>query len=189
MNKSKTDVRLIESDFAERYLPKSLTPKPSPEPTPIVIPGLSFTVDGPSQRVRSMQALTDEILKARVLEGAASLGSASDVADASAKLTDFREALDKGLDNAGRSARLTKKRLAAADRISDATDDINLALHAVVDALQTNNFKAEDLDDSLKELCAAIGKLSKTATRNVDVADAGEGLAWLRAAGELSTPF
>ena len=58
------------------------------------------------------------------------------------------------------AARLTKKRLAAADRIADATEDLNLALYAVVDALQTSNFDAEDIDESLKEFRAALPGLN-----------------------------
>lgn len=186
MNKSKTDVRLIESDFAEKYMPKVVPAPQPPEKTANQIPGLSVKVSGPSPKVRSLSTLTDEILKARALEGAKEAASPTEVAEAGKKLTEVRDALDKALDQAGRTARLTKKRLAAADRISDATEDINLALHAVVDALQTNNFDAEDIDESLKELRTALGKLSKTATRKVNGKDAGEGVAWLKTLGAMS---
>ena len=61
----------------------------------------------------------------------------------------------------------------------------NLALYAVVDALQTSNFDAEDIDEALKEFRAALAKLSKTATRNINGSDAGEGVAWLKAIGAI----
>lgn len=184
MNKSKTDVRLIEPDFADKYMSKVVPAPTDAEPVPNKIPGLSIAVAGPSPKVRSLKALTDEVLKARVLEGRAEDVTPAEVAEAGQKLTKVREALDKALDQAGRSARLTKKRLAAADRIADATEDINLALHAVVDALQTSNFDAEDIDEPLRELNAALRKLSKAATRDAD-GDAGDGVAWLKAVGAV----
>ena len=109
----------------------------------------------------------------------------SAVTAAAERLATVARALDKALDQAGRSARLTKKRLAAADRISDATEDINLALDAVVGALQTNNFEAEDIDEPLRDLSAALRKLARSATRNVESDESGEGVAWLKAVGSL----
>ena len=186
MNKSKTDVRLIESNFAQKYMPAVVPQAPPVEDgAGATVPGLDIAVEGPSEDVRALRELTDQVLQARVVDQHKDDAESSAVAEAGKRLATVATALDKALDQAGRSARLTKKRLAAADRISDATEDINLALDAVVGALQTNNFDAEDIDEPLKDLSAALRKLASSATRNVDGDEFGEGVAWLKAIGSM----
>jgi hypothetical protein len=186
MNKSKTDVRLIEPDFLKKYM-SAVVPAAPPlgDGGGATIPGLDIAVEGPSDDLRAAKELTNQILRARVVDRHKDDLEASAVTEAGEKLATVASALDKALDQAGRSARLTKKRLAAADRISDATEDINLALDAVVGALQTNNFEAEDIDEPLRDLSAALRKLARSATRNVDGDESGEGVAWLKAVASL----
>ena len=75
--------------------------------------------------------------------------------------------------------RLVRRRFQAADRISDACDDLALAVEAVAEARSTNNFEPEDLDEILVTLKTNLAKLATIVLRGT-TSDA-EGIAWLRA--------
>lgn len=181
-NKSKTDLRLIEHDFARKYM-KGVLPA---EPTlggGVKIPGTSITTPGPSAEVATLRDLTTQALKARAtLLGSSSLAPAV-VKEADEKLNQLETSLDKALDQAGKQGRVIKRRLAAADRLGDARDDLELALTAVAEARSTGNFNPEDLDEVLIEIGAYLQKLAQLVARS-DAGD-GDGLAWLRSVGSL----
>ena len=187
LGKSKTDVRLIEADFIERYM-KDLLPATT-EPAPAVkIPGTSIVAPGASAKVSALRDLTTTVLKARAVELGASTASPEDVSKAADSLRSIDTALDTALTQAGKTGRITKKRYAAADRLSDATEDIELALHAVSEARATGNFEVEDLDEVLSSLRVALTKLAQLATRgSEDESDpAADGVAWLKSVVSLS---
>lgn len=184
LNKSKTDIRLIEADFAERYM-KGLEIKPSPEAAPAVtIPGTSITVAGPSSRVIALRALTTEVLQARAVELAPAAVSAQAATEASQILKKVDVALDSALTLAGKQGRVTKKRFAASDRLSDANEDLALTISAVAEARSTGTFNADDLDDGLADLRTNIAKLAQLLSRGP--VSESSGIAWLRAAASVS---
>jgi len=183
LGKSKTDVRLIEPDFTERYM-KSVLPSPSAEPAVgLKIPGTSITAAAPSQKVEALRALTNEALQARAVELAPGAVSAESLTKANASLRKLETALDGALTQAGKQGRVIKKRFAAADRLSDANEDLELSLAAVADARSTGNFDPDDLDEVLLAFKKNIGKLAQLVTRGPQ--GTGEGFAWLRAAASL----
>ena len=188
MDKSKTDLRLIEADFVQRYMKTALpsASSSSAAPTPAVrIPGTSISVPGPSEQVQALKKLTTEVLRARSIAMAPGAASPSEVSKAAELLSKIDQSLVKGLDHAGKQGRVVKRRFAPADRVSDACDDIDLAVAAVADARATSNFEPADLDESLMTLRTALEKLATIVTRSSE--DAGEGVAWLRALGQLTS--
>ena len=65
LNKSKTDLRFIEPDFAQRYMKNALAEVPSTTTTRAKIPGTTITVPGPSQEVQALRDFTTKVLRAK----------------------------------------------------------------------------------------------------------------------------
>jgi ParB-like chromosome segregation protein Spo0J len=191
LGKSKTDVRLIEADFTERYM-KRVLPEAPPTAAGVKIPGTSIVAPAASQKVEALRALTNEVLKARAVELAPGAVSAESLSKATTSLGDLKSALDGALVQAGKQGRIIKKKFAAADRLSDANEDLELAQAAIADARATGNFDPEDLDEALVALRSNLGKLAVLVARGsgseAEGSDGvGEGLAWLRAAASVGT--
>jgi hypothetical protein len=183
LGKSKTDVRLIEADFAERYMKDVVPALKAAAPSGIKIPGTGISVAGPSQKVEALRSLTDQVLQARAVELAKGAATPAAVAAAHATLKKVDEALDVALTQAGKQGRVIKRRFAAADRLSDANEALELAHSAVADARSTSNFNPEDLEDALVELKANVVKLARLVTRGND--STSEGVGWLRAVASV----
>jgi hypothetical protein len=183
MGKSKTDLRLIEPDFIERYMKDVLPPATEVPSTVVRIPGTKVTVPGPSPKVQALRELTNQVLQAKAVETASQSASPGAVAAAGATIDKLNAALEPALEQAGKRDRLIKRRFAAADRLSDANEDLSLLLRAVAEAKATSDFKAEDLDDTLIELRKNLAQLA----RMIGPADdgQGDGVAWLRALASL----
>ena len=183
LNKSKTDLRLIEADFVKRYMKGVLPTVEQTTASVSKIPGLAVTVTGPSQEVEALRKLTTQILRARTIASTLGASKPEDSQKANDLLKKTDESLVKGLDHAGKQGRVVKKRFGAVERVSDACDDIELAIGAVADARSTGNFDASDLDEVLVTLRSNLNKLSAIITRGSD--SASEGIAWIKAVGEL----
>ncbi len=182
-NKSKTDLRLIEPDFARKFMKGVLPAEPTSGGGGVTIPGTSITAPGPSADVEALRDLTTEALKARaVLLGSTSVAP-EEAQRAAETLAELGSSLDKALDQAGKHGRVIKRRLAAADRLGDARDDLEMAVAAVAEARSTGNFNPDDLDEVLTEIRAYLLKLAQLVARS-DAGD-GDGLDWLRSVGSL----
>jgi hypothetical protein len=177
LDKSKTDLRLIDADFVKRFMPTQL-PTVDAAP-PDKIPGTSIEVPGASKEIQALRELTTRALKARSISRAPQSSNAAETAKAAAFLGQLDAAIIKALDSAGKQVRLVRRRFQAADRISDACDDLALAVEAVAEARSTNNFEPEDLDEILVTLKTNLAKLATIVLRGT-TSDA-EGIAWLRA--------
>lgn len=186
LDKSKTDLRLIEPDFVERYMKGALPVVDAAAGSPVRIPGTSITVRGPSQNVKALRELSTKILQAQSISRAAADATPSQVTAAKTLLSDIDASLGKALDHAGRQGRIQKRRLAAVDRVSDACDDLKLAIEAVAEARSTGNFDASDLDDKLISMRGHLEKLAAIITRGAAVDS--EGIAWLRRIAETPGP-
>lgn len=183
LDKSKTDVRLIESDFATKYL-KTVVPEEGKAAPAVKIPGTTIEAPSSSASVEALKSLTTKILQAKAIEkagGAAAPGETSKAADL---LKTVGEVLDKGLDHAGKTGRVIKKKFAPGERISDAIEDIEFALSAVADAKASNSFDAADLDEPLQTLRGVLLKLARMiGNPDGESGDADlDGVAWLRSA-------
>ena len=125
------------------------------------------------------------MLRARaVVDASTTTAPAEGLARASARLSEVGSAIDKALDQAGKHGRVIKRRLAAAERLGDARDDLQLAAEAVAEARSTRNFDPDDIDDVLREIGDQLQTLAQLVARSGS-AD-GDGLAWLRAVGALN---
>lgn len=184
LGSSKTDIRLIEADFTERYMPNVL-PDTLPAPTPrIDIPGMpGVTAAAPSPKATALRALTDQVLRARAVELAPGAVPVDQLTKANDTLKALDKALDDGLTQAGKNARLNKKRFEPADRLSDANEDLAAAVGAVAAARSAGTFDPDDLEESLRALKGHVTKLAQLASRSST--DTGEGLAWLQAAAAV----
>jgi hypothetical protein len=181
LGKSKTDLRLIEADFSKRFMPNVVPP--SKEKPAAKIPGLDIEVPGTSPEVEALKAFATQHLRAKAIVANHSRTSKAHAEKASELLKATDEALDKGLDHAGRQARLIKKRLAAVDWVSDACDKLQSAVAAVAEARASNTFEPTDIDDALLTLKAQIMKLSVIVTRGSD--SNSEGILWIKSVGQM----
>jgi hypothetical protein len=181
LGKSKTDLRLIEPDFSASHM-KGLIPDVPIAPMS-KIPGLDIEVRGPSQEVEKLKAFTTQHLRAKAVAKNHGAIRQEHVSKAHELLKATDEALDKGLDRAGKQVRVIKKRYAAADRVSDAVDDLKLATAAVVEARSTANFDPSDLDEALVDLRSSLVSLSLVVARESD--STLEGILWMRSIGEI----
>jgi hypothetical protein len=186
LGKSKTDVRLIDADFNERFMKVTLPTEPGAAQPPIKIPGTTITAAAPSQNVQALRAFTTSILRDRAVELSPELVTPEASALASSSLKKLDVALNTGLTRAGKSNRIIKKRFEAADRLSDANEALALTLFAVADARATNNFDPEDLDEVLIALRGHLLKLAQLITRGSDTTS--EGVNWLKAVASMPEP-
>lgn len=180
LDKSKTDLRLIEPDFAERYM-KQVVPEPVPASegatARATIPGTNIQARKQSASVSALRDMTTRLLQAKAVIQDPALAAGSTVAEASNTFNRVKEAMEDGLDKAGRNARIRKRRLAPVDRLSDAIEHLELSTAAVSEARSTGNFDPADIDDTLTELRVAMIKLAQVVARSGDLE--GEGLEWL----------
>lgn len=186
LEKSKTDLRLIEPDFTATYLPANL-----PNSVPAgggsgPIPGTSIPRSQPSQTVQQLRALTDSVLKAKAVVVSAS-GHSPESAAASKELQAITEAVDDALTKAGKNARIKKRVVAPADRITDAVEVIGLAISAISEARAGATFTADDVEDALVELRATLVKLAQQLQLSLGE-DPGDGVQWLLQAAVLDGP-
>lgn len=189
LDKSKTDLRLIDSGFATTYLSHKL-PELSAVPATRNIPGTSIPVNQPSQTLQRVRALTDEALRAKAVV-AAHAGEVSELArmTAHARVEELTDAMDSGLDKAGRNARLKQRKVAPADRITDAVEDMNLGVQAIAEARAVGQFDVGDIEDALVLMRGSVERLAQlvrlsdhdsTLSGNQD--ERGDGVSWLLAA-------
>lgn len=180
-DKSKTDVRLIEADFFQKYpkMQSLLRQKPVNAEAPTIrrIPGTDIAAPPPTDRVQALGELTTTALRARAVSENRGSAAPAAVSEASATLQAIDAVLESVLDQAGRDGRVKKRRFAPADRLSDANEDLGLVLEAVAEARSTGNFAADDLDDGLLMLKAKLERLAQQVSKD---ANGGEGVTWLK---------
>lgn len=190
LDKSKTDLRLIEPDFASSYLkdyiPQTDTSDDAPSVPGRTIPGTTIKAAPRSKSVQALREATDRVLKARTLENLGSAAPPTLMIDAGQTLTQARSAFNAALDKAGKNGRVLKKRLGPSERLSDANDDLELCVQAVADARATGNFQPEDLDEQLASLRDYLEKLAQLASRGGYAPGGASGVDWLRKVASIS---
>lgn len=185
LEKSKTDLRLIEPDFYEKYLSRQLDedlmPKRFAEDGPSVadfIPGTSVRAAPLDARVLAMRGLADRALQAQAVASADSAAAdPGEVTSAADVVSRLRDSVDAALQSAGKSSLLRRRRFAPVDRLSDANEDLSLCLDAVADARATGSFAPEDLDDELVRLRQNLNRLARFMGRSPTTN--GDGITWL----------
>lgn len=187
LNKSKTDLRLIEPDFSDKYM-KDLVKDTdlNGDTVSVAIPGTKIRTQGPSQKVQALRKATDRALQAKAIQVVGGDVSPARIQEAGEILGRLNESMEVALDVAGRQGRVTKRRHAPSERLSDANDDLELALTAVAEAKSTSNLNAEDLEEAVSSLRSTLVKLAQL----IDPSSEAEtpGLSWLRAAALITDP-
>ncbi|MGW4074915.1 hypothetical protein ACWELB_15590 [Streptomyces asiaticus] len=187
---AKTDVRLVEEGFQDRYLGPRLSASLSSvavEEEAVAVPGLGVSVPGASVTVSAARALNDHVLRAK----AAALSTDPQVPDseksnAQVVFDDARKAFDAAIDAAGRDARLRKRKQMAPARLADACADIDLCVVDLVQARASRSLDEEAFDEAVLKLRESLRKLAQQAGRGMP--HPGDGVSWLidAAAAEAS---
>jgi hypothetical protein len=179
---SKTDVRHIEEGFDEKYLGKALPPSlgaTAVDQETVSVPGLGgVSVPGASAAVSAARALNDQILRAKAAKrNTGSVLGDSKQKDAQNLFDQARQAFDHAIDNAGRDARVRKRKQLAPARLVDACADIDQCVLELVQARASRALDEEAFDEAVLRLRDSIRKLAQQAGRGVP--HPGEGVSWL----------
>ncbi|MET9481890.1 transcriptional regulator [Streptomyces sp. NPDC006638] len=177
---SKTDVRLIETDFRTRYLehrlPEDLRATPA-ETAERRIPGINRTVKSAAPAVAAARAFTDAVLKAKAVERAVGTVSGAEHEQAAAVFRQARRAIEDALEPAGKDLRVRKRKQAAPDRLHDACQDIDQCITDMALARASRSLDEETFDEAVLKLKASLDKLAHAAAQSIEVP--GDGVAWL----------
>lgn len=179
---SKTDLRLAESNFFEDYwstkLPTDIIPDVDETQTSTTIPGLggltlTTSTTATEQKTRR---IADKLLQA-----SATARSGTTLApEAAEHIEAIKSTVNRALEPAGRAARIQKRKLAAPERLSDASDNVKLCVKELADARATGVIDEDAFDDAVIDLRKALELLAKQAARSFP--EPGEGVTWLLSA-------
>ncbi|MFI5532473.1 transcriptional regulator [Kitasatospora sp. NPDC051853] len=177
---AKTDLRLIEGDFHDRYLADALPSELKPTPVPagtVSIPGLGRSVKGPSAGISAARQMTDAILQARAVASAHLPAESEEVAKSATTLNAYREAFDSSLQFAGKDARVRKRKQAAPTRLVDASQAIDQCVTDLVMSRASRSLDEDAFDDAATKLRRSLGKLALEIKRTVS--EPGDDTSWL----------
>jgi hypothetical protein len=167
LNKSKTDLRYVDAEFADTYAASLLAGTPGTERT-VTIPGLGVTVPGASAKVDRLRAVTTQVLQARVAEAAGPAAAAGVHRDAVELLDRTRDVVESGLRKAGKDGRVLKKKLEPVDRLGEASEALDMAATAIADARATGNYDPATLDEALGSIRRSLVTLARVILRGQD---------------------
>ncbi|QXJ22491.1 hypothetical protein AGRA3207_003496 [Actinomadura graeca] len=182
---AKTDIRSIwlVEDFDEKYLKPKLTTelKVAPatsEPAGVSIPGLSITMDAEDSKIKEARATTDKLLRAKARSASAAKLSPAETARNSALIAEADKAIRESLRQANRDVRQAQRKMAAPEKLDEATDALRACIDDIAKARAQNVLDNEALDDALMGLRDTLTRLGRTAARGVR-GEPGPGLSWL----------
>lgn len=187
MNTAKTKLRFIREDFHTKYLRPRLDDRfAAQEGTQDTgaggLPGFDLGPDleiaADTEEVRHARAATDAVLTAKVKQAFSSSLSAGEVEEASDLLDTVEDALDRGVAGAEAAFRRNQRKLAAAERLSEAVGLVRECTEQVAQARSQDLLQQEALDSSIVELSKALKQLSRHASRGAE--NPGPGLSWLQ---------
>ena len=183
---SKTDVRLIDQNFQEKYLDRASGGvvksvkvsafKISPEAAPALIPGLGLAPAAPAPKVSEARAFTDQVLKAKATAASSETLSVDTVKGAATTVEIIKKATDSALDSAGRDARLRKRKQAVSERLRDASANVDQCVMDLAQARASQSLDEDAFDDAVLKLRESLTKLARQASR---ISHPGDGVAWL----------
>ncbi|MGE7385422.1 hypothetical protein ACQKM2_08065 [Streptomyces sp. NPDC004126] len=178
---SKTDVRHIDEEFAKagylsKALPVELAGDTGAVQESVSIPGLGIAVKGTTSKVSAARALNDRVLRAKALADSP-VAPESEKAAARETVAAAKAAFDKAIDDAGRDARVRKRKQLAPARLADACSAIDQCTVDLVQARASRSLDKQAFDDALLLLRDSLTKLASQAERIGD--DPADGVAWL----------
>jgi hypothetical protein len=178
---AKTDLRLVQPQFHQKYLAPKLphSIKPPVQPTSEVnIPGLpGVRVPDTAPTAKATKTITDTLLRAKATAQASDRLSTKNVTQAADVLKTAKSSFDRALEPAGRDFRMQKRKLAAPERLSDACDHIELCAADLVQGRTTRALDEPAFDDAVLRLRDSLQKLARQASRSFD--EPGDGVTWL----------
>ncbi|MCX4643192.1 transcriptional regulator [Streptomyces sp. NBC_01446] len=176
---AKTDVRFVDHDFRDRYLSVRLLDSGAPAEASagVAIPGLGRAVRGPSVSLEAAKALTDAVLHAVAVSRPGSSVPPEAAAEAQKEFKRLRDAMDEAITDAGREARIKKRKQAAPARLADAGRDIEQCVTDLVMSRAQRSLDEESFDDAVTDLKQKLEKLATEARRTVQ--QPGDGVTWL----------
>lgn len=179
---SKTDVRLIEPDFRDRYLdnrlPDAMKTETHAPAAGVAIPGLNRTMKSATPKVAQAKALTDTILKAKAVVSVQDGLLTERGKTATETFSTAKDAFENALEPAGKDARVRKRKQAAQDRITDACQDIEQCITDLTLAKASGSLDEEAFDEAVLTLRGTLTKLAVATQRSIKAP--GDGVAWLR---------
>jgi hypothetical protein len=185
MNKAKTDIRAIWAvdDFDEKYLKPKLSSKLKPEAPATIsagvsVPGLTITLPADDAKVEQAKSTTDKLLKAKTRAAFSAQLPLEETTAASAIIAEAQKAIDSSIDSAKRDAKQKERKLAAPEKLDEATDALRSCIEEISKARSQSSLDDESLDDALVSLRDTLTRLARAASRGVTTP--GEGLAWLQ---------
>jgi len=179
LDKSKTDVRLIDEDFLKVHAPEVL-PEGEFEAEEQSIPGLpGIKVAGESGESKRVSQLADDVFKARAIAQVPERATSEEVKRAEARMNVVNESVERALNKAGRNARLKKTQDAPNQFIEDAAEDISAARQAIATSKSSGTFDPEDIENALVSLRKALVSLAQHIRPAMAKAESGDGVEWL----------
>ena len=185
LDKSKTDLRLIDPAFMRNYMKVATLGDHGAENQQgsVRLPGTSISVPGDSPEVKGLREFVTRVLQSKAAMISPENADPSGIEEASSFLSKLNQELEDALGLAGKQVRVKKRQLAPAERISDACDDLELAAAAIADARATSNFDVAAIDDAVMNLKSQLTKLALNIIRSAN-SDA-DGILWLRQIASL----
>nr|WSZ96179.1 transcriptional regulator [Streptomyces sp. NBC_00857] len=177
---SKTDVRLIESEFRNRYLENRLPENlkaVSADTAERKIPGINRAVKSAAPDVAAARAFTDAVLRAKAVERSVKTVTVDEHQRATEVFEQAKRAIEDALEPAGKDARVRKRKQAAPDRLHDACQDIDQCVTDMVLARASGSLDEETFDEAVLKLKGSLDKLAHAAAKSIEVP--GDGVAWL----------
>lgn len=179
---SKTDIRLIEPDFQDRYLEKRLPTdlKIATEvpPVRVGIPGLDGkTVPKSNARLSAAEELTNAILRARAMTMAGSRATATQSTASARTYREIRQAFEDAIGFAETDAKVSKRSQAAPARIGNANAELMQCITDLALARGSRSLDEEAYDDAVQSLRSTLRKLAEASARSIKAP--GDGVSWL----------
>lgn len=175
IGRSKTDLRLVNEDFAEKYatgFKTKLEPVEGDAEGTIGIPGTSIKVPSTAKTALPYKRLTDEALRSRaVVRSADKLDKGIDAAPAAGRLSEIESTYKRGLEVAERKSRVEKRKAAPSEKLSDANDFLLQAVEALNQAKATGTLVLDELDEPFQELRNQITAMARLLQREEPDAD------------------
>ncbi|MEU5838926.1 transcriptional regulator [Streptomyces diacarni] len=176
---AKTEVRLVEYDFRDRYLSRSLPTNEAPTDASasVTIPGLGRAVKGPSTALSAAKALTDAVLQVKAVTQEGSTASQETTREAQEEFGRLESAMREAISDAVAEARVKKRKQAAPARLANAGRDIEQCVTDLVMSRASRSLDEEAFDDAVTDLRRKLDKLALEAKRTVQ--HPGDGVTWL----------
>lgn len=183
----KTSLRLAEADFHTRFLESRLPAELQlavPASDPVSVPGLpGVTLPSQSSESATVEALTDQLLRAKATARDGNSATPGHVAKAADLMKKARETFDVAVKLAGQNAELVKRQTAVPERVTDAADYVTQCANEFAEARAKRALDEEAFDDALIVLRDSLESLARQAGRVFTAP--GDGVAWLLEAARI----